>query len=220
MTGPGLEFEQRLWQAGFTRLAGVDEAGRGPLAGPVVAAAVWMAPDFLEREAAGLLAGLDDSKKLTERRREHFLAVFASRPEIALSAGSAEQGEIDAVNILNATHLAMSRAVSGLVPAPDHVLVDGRAVPGLPCGSTPIVRGDARSLLIAAASVVAKVTRDRHMVELDRIYPRYGFASHKGYGSQAHIRALFEYGPCPEHRRSFRPVREAAALKARGGTRQ
>ncbi|MDP6491136.1 MAG: ribonuclease HII [Kiritimatiellia bacterium] len=208
-----LEYERQHWQAGYMLLAGVDEAGRGPLAGPVVAGAVAVPRDCLENESRAALSGLTDSKKLTERRREAFFEVLQNHPEIMTGVGQASVEEIDDLNILRATHVAMARAVSALPVPPDHVLVDGRPVQGLPCSSTAIVGGDGVSLLIAAASVVAKVTRDRQMVELDRLYPEYGLAKHKGYGSQAHMQALFEHGPTPIHRRSFRPVREAAAIK-------
>lgn len=207
-----LEYERQYWQAGYTLLAGVDEAGRGPLAGPVIAGAVTVPRDVLEREVVGSLTGLTDSKKLTERRREAFFATLQDGTAIGIGVGEASPEEIDRVNILRATHLAMARAMAALPSPPDHVLVDGRPVSGLGCGSTAIVGGDGVSLLIAAASVVAKVTRDRHMVALDRRYPHYGFARHKGYGSRAHMQALFEYGPSPIHRRSFRPVREAEAI--------
>ena len=172
-----------------------------------------MPRDCLEDESHGALLGLTDSKKLTERRREAFFEVLQNHPEIMIGVGQASVEEIDDLNILRATHLAMARAVSTLPVAPDHVLVDGRPVEGLPCSSTAIVGGDGVSLLIAAASVVAKVTRDRRMVELDRLYPEYGLARHKGYGSRAHMQALFEHGPTPIHRRSFRPVREAAMIR-------
>jgi ribonuclease HII len=208
-----LEYERQHWQAGYMLLAGVDEAGRGPLAGPVVAGAVAAPRELLEEESEDLLEGLTDSKKLTERRREAFFEVLRNHPGIMIGVGEASVEEIDRLNILRATHVAMARAITALPTPPDHVLVDGRPVDGLPCSSTAIVGGDGVSLLIAAASVVAKVTRDRQMVELDRLYPEYGLARHKGYGSRAHMQALFEHGPSPIHRRSFRPVREAEAIR-------
>jgi len=211
-----LEYERQHWQAGYSLLAGVDEAGRGPLAGPVVAGAVAAPRELLEGEADALLGGLTDSKKLTERRREAFFEILENHPDIMVGVGEASVEEIDQLNILRATHLAMARAIRALPTPPDYVLVDGRPVEGLPCSSTAIVGGDGVSLLIAAASVVAKVTRDRQMVELDRLYPLYGFAKHKGYGSRAHMQALFEHGPSPVHRRSFRPVREAEAICREG----
>ncbi|NQU40253.1 MAG: ribonuclease HII [Lentisphaerae bacterium] len=208
-----LAFERQHWQAGYGLLAGVDEAGRGPLAGPVVAGAVAVEHELLESLAPGVLLGLTDSKKLTERRREHYFGLLQEHPGILIGVGECSPAEIDDLNILRATYLAMRRAVESLPQCPGYVLVDGRPVTGLPCDSTAIVRGDGRSLLIAAASVVAKVTRDRQMLALDDLYPAYGFARHKGYGSQAHMQALFEYGPTPIHRRSFRPVREAEAIR-------
>lgn len=201
-----LEHERQAWEAGVQRLAGVDEAGRGPLAGPVVASAVIIERSRLESEANRLFKGLTDSKKLSRSRREFFFEILINSPFVQVGIGSAEVGEIDSLNILNATHLAMTRAVRQLEPLPDHVLVDGLPVKGLPCSSTPIVKGDALSLSIAAASIVAKVTRDRLMLELDRQYPQYGFARHMGYGTAVHIAALRQHGPAPCHRRSFAPV--------------
>jgi len=207
-----LAHERACWAAGCRRLAGVDEAGRGPWAGPVVAAAVVLAPDFAEAECDGLLRGLTDSKQLSPARREHFFELLCARPEVGVGVGRAEVAEIDALNILRATHLAMARALGQLDPPAEFALVDGLPVPGLPCPAQALIRGDARSLSIAAASVVAKVTRDRWMVDLDRAFPAYGFARHKGYGTAAHRRALQACGPCPLHRRSFRPVRAVLGL--------
>ncbi|MFH0954192.1 MAG: ribonuclease HII [Verrucomicrobiota bacterium] len=201
-----LRFERQAWTKGHRRVAGVDEAGRGPLAGPVVAAAVVFDPDFIEHHASRLFDGLTDSKRLSESRRDFFFGLLLECAQAGIGVGQADVNEIDARNILRATHLAMARALAQLDPAPDHALVDGRPVPDLPCSSTAIVGGDGRSLSIAAASVVAKVTRDRIMVELDRQYPNYGFARHKGYGTPEHLRALRKYGPTPVHRRSFEPV--------------
>lgn len=216
--GPGpdlLDYERRLWAAGLTRVAGVDEAGRGPLAGPVVAAAVVFDPSYAQEHLNGELEGLTDSKQLSETRREHFFEILYGSPFVMVSVGHSEPAEIDSANILNATHFAMERAVSDLQVMPEHVLVDGLPVKGLSCISTAIVKGDSLSLSIAAASVVAKVTRDRLMLKLDKEYPQYGFSSHKGYGSKRHIQALFEHGPSPVHRRSFRPVREAQEIHDR-----
>jgi ribonuclease HII len=210
-----LAFERDYWTShpGGV-LAGIDEAGRGPLAGPVVAAAVGMAPDVAATLYAGPLCDLTDSKQLTAGRRESFYALLSSRPDIAIGVGWASVAEIDDLNILCATHLAMRRAVLDLPRRPDHLLVDGLPVKGLPGDATAIVGGDGKSLLIAAASVVAKVLRDRHMVALHARYPGYAFMANKGYGSHAHIVALLRLGPCPEHRRSFRPVREAMGAAA------
>jgi ribonuclease HII len=187
-------------------VAGLDEAGRGPLAGPVVAAAVVFESDFLLDHHRTLFGGLTDSKRLSEARREGFFATLTGSPQVSIGVGQAAVEEIDTLNILKATHLAMRRALGQLDPCPGHVLVDGRPVPDLPCSSTAIVGGDRLSLSVAAASVVAKVTRDRMMKALDAEFPEYGFARNKGYGTGAHRAALREHGPCPQHRRSFRPV--------------
>jgi ribonuclease HII len=209
-----LQFERQSWDQGYRRLAGVDEAGRGPLAGPVVAAALAFDRAFLEAEQYGLLQDINDSKRLTARQRDESFAFLTAHPAVTYGLGIASVSEIDAVNILQATHRAMRRALEALRPAPDAVLIDGLPVPGLPYPSTAIVSGDARSLSVAAASIIAKVSRDRIMVELDRLYPPYGFARHKGYGTKTHVQALLANGPCPEHRRSFRPVREVERLRA------
>ena len=201
-----LRFEQEAWTGGLLHLAGVDEAGRGPLAGPVVAAAVAFDKDFLEAEADKSLAGLDDSKKLPAARREFFHALLSACPHARIGVASASVEEIDSLNILRATHLAMARAVAQLAPLPDLALVDGLPVQGLPVPHRAIVGGDAASLSIAAASVIAKVTRDRLMVQLSADYPDYGFERHKGYGTREHLDALRRLGPCPAHRKSFAPV--------------
>lgn len=214
-----LEIERACWKRGIGRLAGVDEAGRGPLAGPVVAACVVMAPHVAESEYAGALAGLTDSKQLTPLSRDKFFDLLQKVDGVEIGVGSSSPEEIDSLNILRATHAAMARAVAALGMPPDHVLVDGLPVPGFPCESTALVRGDSRSLLIAAASVVAKVTRDRQMDVIERRFPGYGFARHKGYGTSVHLQALFELGPCAEHRRSFRPVLEAETIRRRSGSR-
>lgn len=198
--------EREAWSQGYLTLAGVDEAGRGPLAGPVVAAAVVIPRDVLEAEHTRLFSGIADSKTLTAKRRESLFARLSEESSVARGVGLADVAEIDSLNILRATHLAMKRAVEALDRAVDLILVDGRPVPGLPFASRAIVKGDAQSLLIAAASIVAKVTRDHLMDELDRQYPRYGFARHKGYGTAEHLAALREWGPTPVHRRSFAPV--------------
>ena len=207
-----LHHERAAWAVGRRRIGGVDEAGRGPWAGPVMAACVVMDPAAAEELYAGPLKGLTDSKQLAPRRREHFFETLRAHPAIQWAVGSASVREIDALNILRATHLAMRRAIESLPGGiPEWLLVDGRPVPGLPAPSAALVGGDALSLSIAAASVMAKVTRDRRMLELDRAYPAYGFAAHKGYGTAEHRAALLQWGPCPEHRTSFRPVQEAAA---------
>ncbi len=208
-----LTFERQFWERGCRRLAGVDEAGRGPLAGPVVAAAVIFPRASLEAEAAGRLAELTDSKQLTANQRQYFFDLLRAEPLVEIGVGVADAAEIDRHNIRQATHLAMRRALLNLPALPEHALVDGLPVNGLPCPSTAIVRGDGRSLSIAAASVIAKVTRDAFMTALGEKFPAYGFARHKGYGTQAHIQALLRDGPLPQHRRSFRPVREIEAIR-------
>ncbi len=201
------EFERALWSSGVTHVAGVDEAGRGPLAGPVVAAAVifpcaWLKADFDER-----LRGLNDSKQLTERQREEFFAILTSNSKIRYAIAGVDAEAIDRINILQATHRAMNEALAQLRPQPGHVLVDGRPVKSMSQPNTALVKGDARSYSIAAASVLAKVTRDRMMLEYDAQFAGYGFAEHKGYGTPQHLAALAERGPCPIHRRSFAPLK-------------
>lgn len=203
-----LDFEKQAWAAGHVNVAGIDEAGRGPLAGPLVVAAVTMPPQALAAAAGDALDGLTDSKQLTPKQREHFCALITRDPAARTGIAIVDVEEIDAVNILRATHAGMRRAVAWLLPDVDFLLVDGLPVPDLPRPSEAIVEGDGKSLLIAAASVVAKVTRDRLMVELDAKYPDYGFARHKGYGTPEHLAALDRLGPCPAHRRSFAPVRQ------------
>ncbi|MDH3315529.1 MAG: ribonuclease HII [Gammaproteobacteria bacterium] len=188
-------------------VAGVDEAGRGPLAGPVVAAAVILR-DEVEIE------GIRDSKQLTPSRRES-LARLIREQSLAYALGEADVAEIDALNILKASLLAMSRAVASLAVAPHRVLVDGNHLPQVSCEARAIIGGDRLVPAVSAASILAKVARDAMMVELDRRYPEYGFARHKGYPTKAHREALKSYGPCPVHRRTFAPVRDA--LEARAG---
>lgn len=197
----------------------MDEAGRGPLAGPVVAAAVVIEPEFAMAEEHGLLASVMDSKKLSPARREALYDMLCEQEHIRIGLASIEAGEIDRINILQATHHAMFHAVAALRPAADFLLIDGLPVSLLPEPKRSIVGGDGLSLSIAAASIVAKVTRDQRMLVLAHRYPNYGFEQHKGYGSSRHIQALFEFGPCPEHRRSFRPVREAEAIHAGAGSK-
>ncbi|MCF7838379.1 MAG: ribonuclease HII [Candidatus Marinimicrobia bacterium] len=202
-----LGWEQTAWQAGYQRVAGVDEAGGGPWAGPVVAAAVVFDRAWLADQGLAALAGLTDSKQLSPRRRAYFYDCLATLPAVRWAVGAASVEEIDVLNILRATHLAMRRALAGLNPGPDYALVDGRPVPDLPVPAQAIVKGDAASFSIAAASVMAKVTRDRLLEVLAGQYPLYGFARHRGYGTPQHQAALRQYGPCPAHRRSFAPVR-------------
>ena len=196
---PDLAHESALHARGLHRIAGVDEAGRGPLAGPVAAAAVILPPDFS-------LPGLDDSKKLSAAKREALFEKITTDPSICWSVALAESHEIDELNILRATHLAMRRAAESLAIKPDHCLIDGLPVKGFPFPYDAIVKGDSKSLSIAAASIIAKVTRDRIMKELDREFPQFGFAKHQGYGTKMHLEALRIHGPCRHHRRSFQPV--------------
>jgi ribonuclease HII len=185
---------------GAERIAGVDEAGRGPLAGPVCAAAVMLHP-------AHIPVGLDDSKRLSEGAREALVPSIEESAR-AWAVAWATAGEIDELNILQATMLAMRRAVQSLRPAPTLALFDGNRCPDdLPCAARAIVGGDALEPAISAASILAKVARDRHMRQLDAEYPEYGFLRHKGYGTREHLAALRRHGPCPLHRRSFAPVR-------------
>lgn len=198
MAGPHFLFETELARDGFARVAGVDEVGRGPLAGPVVAAAVILDPEHIPD-------GLNDSKKLSPRRREALSTALFDCAEVSLGEASVE--EIDRLNIRIASHLAMKRAIAGLRRAPDAALIDGRDCPAdLPCAARTLVRGDAQSLSIAAASIVAKTTRDRMMVALAQHYPGYGWEKNAGYPTKAHREALLDIGVSPHHRRSFKPV--------------
>lgn len=199
-------FERSLLAEGLTRIAGVDEAGRGPLAGPVVAAAVVFPEHWIREGLPPDLEGLNDSKQLTEARREQFFEALTAESGVLQAVAVVEAATIDAINILRATHQAMTAALARLQPAPEHVLVDGLRVDAIGPAQTPIVKGDARSYSIAAASVLAKVTRDRLMLAYDRAFPGYGFAKHKGYGTPQHLEAMARLGPCPIHRRSFAPL--------------
>jgi len=218
--GPSWQVETAQHAAGYEVVAGCDEAGRGPLAGPVVAAAV-----ILPREID--LPGLNDSKKLDEPARERLYPLVREQA-LAVGVGLSCPEEIDALNILRASLLAMRRAVQALALRPDMVLIDGnQRVPELGCEQITVVDGDATSLSISAASIIAKVTRDQIMVKLDRLYPGYGFAGHKGYGSPQHRAALQRLGACPIHRTSFAPVRAVMdappplpPAKTRGATAQ
>jgi ribonuclease HII len=200
-----LQFETDLWEEGFRLIAGVDEAGMAPLAGPVVAAAVILPLHYK-------LPGLDDSKKIPDERKRQALALQIKSDAVCWAVGRAEVQEIDRINIYQSGLLAMHRAVSGLSTQPDFVLVDARTIPRCACPQRGIVHGDALSASIAAASILAKTTRDDHMKEMDRIYTGYGFASHKGYPTPEHLRVLKERGPLPIHRRTFAPVRELLHL--------
>ena len=200
---PDLTLEIALQARDSQRIAGIDEAGRGPLAGPVAAAAVILPKNFT-------CQGLDDSKKISPRKREQLYECLTSDPEIVWAVATADHEEIDRLNILRATHLAMWRAVEALSILPDYCLIDGLAVKNFPLPHDGIIKGDGKSLSIAAASIIAKVTRDRIMSEIDREFPQFGFAKHQGYGTKAHLEALRIHGPCCYHRRSFQPVAQLA----------
>jgi ribonuclease HII len=204
------EIERRLGQDGTVSLAGVDEAGRGPLAGPVVAAAAVLPSTWVKAGMPVDLEALNDSKKFSARQRDRFFELLSGHTEIRYGIAVVEPRVIDQVNILQATHQAMNMALNQLSPQPDHALVDGRPVPGLSKPQTAIVKGDSKSYSIAAASILAKVTRDRLMLEFDREWPDYGFAEHKGYGTTRHMAALEKFGPCPIHRLSFAPLKPQA----------
>lgn len=190
-----IEYEQSAELKGYKAICGVDEAGRGPLAGPVCAAAVILPPNTI-------IDGVNDSKKLTEKKRE---ALFDVIKETAVSYSIAYAGveEIESINILNATMLAMKRAVEGLDVKADYAMIDGNKMPPLDIDGETIVKGDAKSMSIACASILAKVSRDRLLYEYAKEYPQYQFDKHKGYGTAAHREAILEYGPCPYHRMSF-----------------
>ncbi len=200
MTPPtaSYRYEAQAWRAGLARIAGLDEAGRGPLAGPVVAAAVILAPDRRVRK-------LCDSKLLTPERREALFHAITTHA-VGVGVGIVDHATIDRVNILQATRLAMLEALRQLAVAPDLVITDFVKLPGLACPQRNLVDGDARCATVAAASIIAKVTRDRLMVEADQQFPAYGFARHKGYATPEHLAALDRLGPCPLHRRTFAGV--------------
>jgi ribonuclease HII len=198
MSRPHFQFETDLRARGYTRIAGVDEVGRGPLAGPVMAAAVVLDPDEIPE-------GLNDSKQVSAKRREALAARLAEVAQVGL--GVAEVDEIDRINIRRAAHLAMLRALAALPLPPDMALIDGRDRPDdLPCAAHAIIKGDTKSLSIAAASIVAKVARDRVMTALAAEFPGYGWETNAGYPTKAHRAALLDIGVSPHHRRSFRPV--------------
>jgi ribonuclease HII len=193
-----LFFERSSHEAGYRCIAGLDEAGRGPLAGPVVAAAVVL-PDGL------LIPGLTDSKQVPEHERERLFEVIRIEA-VCFGIGIADEQTIDLVNILQATIIAMERALQALNPQPDYLLLDAISLPRVPLPQKPIIKGDCRSHTIAAASILAKVTRDRMMQELHKKYPHYNFQKHKGYGTKEHLLLLREHGPCDAHRKTFNPV--------------
>jgi len=195
----GFRYEKKLRAAGVAGIAGIDEAGRGALAGPVVAAAVVLPEKFRHRR-------LNDSKQLAPELREEIYLDLMSNPEVSWTVGVIDSIEIDRINILRASHRAMRLAITALMAPPDHVLIDGLPVIPFPFPQTAIIDGDCISLSIAAASVIAKVTRDRMMRDFCSQFPQYCFHQHKGYGTELHLLRLHEFGPCPIHRRSFEPV--------------
>lgn len=192
---PDYTYEKEALATGYTVICGTDEAGRGPLAGPVCAAAVILPTDLV-------IEGLNDSKKLTEKKREKLFDIICEKA-ISYGIAFATVEEIDEINILNASQLAMRRAVAMLTPTPDLVLVDGNIARDFPVSAKPVVKGDALSMSIAAASVLAKVTRDRYCMEMHEAYPEYNFAGHKGYSTKEHMDLVRKLGPCPLHRKTF-----------------
>lgn len=201
-----LALEAQAVRRGYRCIAGVDEAGRGPLAGPVVAAAVIL-PDGL------MLPEVNDSKQLTEQKREELFDIIRAEA-VSVGVGIGDHNLVDSINILQATLSAMRDAVSQLTPAPDFLLIDGISSIRMNIAQRTVKQGDALSLSIAAASIIAKVTRDRMMLEFDALYPGYGFASHKGYAAASHQAAIAQLGPCPIHRKSFRGVKEYCTVEA------
>jgi len=192
--------EKELSNAGYLRIAGIDEAGRGPLAGPVVAAACILGKD-------SLFAHLNDSKQLTAKIRERLYLEITNDPVVQFGIGIIDVETIDRINILQATLLAMQKAVQALKVSPDCILIDGKQAPCFAIRTLTLIKGDSLSISIAAASILAKVTRDRIMDELDYEWPHYGFKKHKGYGTEEHLTALAKFGPCPIHRKSFEPIK-------------
>lgn len=198
MTKPNFELEQAALSRGAFRIAGVDEVGRGPLCGPVTAAAVILNPDDIPE-------GLNDSKKMTAKKRDALYDEILAKADCCIAHATVQ--EIDEINILRASHLAMTRAIAGLTKAPDHILIDGNMIPkGLATPAEAVVKGDGRSLSIAAASIIAKVARDRIMGDLAIEFPGYGWEKNAGYGTKQHLEALRALGVTPHHRRSFKPI--------------
>jgi ribonuclease HII len=206
-----LSYECELWKQGYSRVAGVDEAGCGPLAGPVVAAAVIFPESWLETGLPARFRGLNDSKQLTEEEREKFFERVQADPQVHSAIAVVDVETIDRINIRQAAWQGMNRALDQLQPRPEHVLVDGLRIRWLAYQQTPLVQGDAKSYSIAAASVLAKVTRDRMMRELDIQFPGYGFAEHKGYSTPKHFAAIEKLGACAIHRKSFAPFKPKEA---------
>lgn len=202
-----LSYECDLWKQGMSHVAGVDEAGCGPLAGPVVAAAVMFPKGWLETGLPSKFRGLNDSKQLDEEQREKFFEKITTHPEIRFAISTVDVETIDRLNIRQAAWHGMNLALDQLQPRPEHALVDGLKIKWLPYRQTALVKGDSRSYSIAAASVLAKVTRDRLMRELDKQFPGYGFAEHKGYSTPQHFAAIEKLGACAIHRKSFSPMK-------------
>ncbi len=203
-----LNYERQCWRKGTKFVVGIDEAGRGPLAGPVVAAAVLFPQNIF-------IAGINDSKKLSAARRERLYDLISEKA-LAIGVGTCDEKVIDQINILQATYCAMKGAIANLGISPEHVLVDGRLIPDLNIPQTPIVGGDGKCFSIAAASIIAKVTRDRLMMTYDRQFPHYGFAQHKGYPTKKHIQAIIEHGYCSIHRVSFKIKEKPGFFKKPG----
>ncbi|HEX7860313.1 MAG TPA: ribonuclease HII [Verrucomicrobiae bacterium] len=204
------KYERECLAKGCSRVAGADEAGRGPLAGPVVAAVVCFPVEWIHQGLPRKLQGLNDSKQLTEKERDRFYDFLTTSPLVSYAIASAEVEIIDSINILRASLRAMNDALLQLSPIPDHTLVDGPHIFSALNPQTPLIDGDAKSFSIAAASVLAKVTRDRRMAEYHEQFPQYGFREHKGYSTPQHLEALKNFGPCALHRRSFAPCRPQA----------
>lgn len=200
-----MRYEHDAYAAGFNLIAGIDEAGRGPLAGPVVAAAVIWPPDLEGSKDYKKFSGINDSKQLTPQKREHYYHLIREHA-LSIGIGMIPENIIDEINILQATYCAMQQAVADLSVCPNFLLVDALTIPKLSIPQKGIKKGDTLSLSIAAASIIAKVARDHWMEQMHNLYPRYNFASHKGYGTSEHLAALEKHGPCPIHRRSFRGV--------------
>lgn len=197
-------FEEMAFEAGHQLVAGVDEAGRGPLAGPVVAAACLLPRGLI-------LEGIDDSKKLSPKQREELYHLLVNHPEVDFGVAIRDHKRIDAINILRASLEAMAFAVKEMAVQPDFLLIDGNQLPPIRTPSKTVIKGDSRSQSIAAASIIAKYTRDQLMIEYHEKWPEYGFDKHKGYATQSHVRAIHEHGPCPVHRQSFEPIKSLVA---------
>lgn len=211
MKYPNLEEEKLLWKRGFKRVAGLDEAGRGPLAGPVVAGAILISPKF---KTKNLRLKINDSKKLSEKQREELFKILTNHKNIEWGVGIVSEKIIDKINILEATKLAMQKALKDLGIKPDHLLIDGNFNIYYATKQKAIIKGDQKVISVAAASIIAKVTRDRIMDKYHKKYPQYGFDKHKGYPTKFHIKILERYGICPIHRKSFTPV-VTLAIKAK-----